>query len=604
MSISKRMDGFEKARLAVLRQLNLLDTPPSESYDRIVRMARQIYDLPIAAISLTDRDRQWFKSRVGIEHWEIPRYKACCAEVTMTSDVVVINDLLASDFYVDSALAKSGIRFYAGAPLITHDGFTLGSMCVLGHEPREASDNELAALQDCSRMVMSQVDLQHAVGRVDFSSGLPNYIQFIEDLDDLAKDHPGERYHAVSTDLVDLSHVGSLQRIMGPGYLSELVCTGRNRLQASPAWPADKKLYHVGPGQLAHLERGEELQVLQRAHGLREALVTALEDEAAPLALNPTFGIVPFRLGRVSPSTTLRRTHCAARDARDHDLVAGVYSAASDALHQRTFNLLADFRHAVDSSDQLHLVYQPRVMMASGECQSAEALLRWRHRTLGTIYPTEFIPLLEQSPMCRPLTDWVLRHALAQVAEWRRQGLNIRVAVNIAAANLLEDDFTDRLLGYLAAEKLPLDCIELELTESGLLSNGRAAREQLARLISLDIHVAIDDFGTGYSSLAYLQHVPAHVVKIDRSFITDLEQRKRSQTLVKSMINMAHDLGYRVVAEGVETSESYHHLNGLDCDEAQGNLIAKPLATEHFSRWFRNCQQTGLHSAKGGILLN
>ncbi|GAA3964914.1 sensor domain-containing phosphodiesterase [Allohahella marinimesophila] len=598
------MDGYEKARLAALRQLNLLNTPPSENFDRIVRMARQIYDLPIAAVSLTDKDRQWFKSRVGVEHWEIPRYKACCNEVTMTSDLVVINDLLASDFYVDSVLARSGIRFYAGAPLVTHDGFTLGSMCVLGLQPREASDDELTALQDCSRLVMNQIDLQHAVGRIDFSSGLPNYVQFIEDLDDLARDHPGQPYFAVGTELVDLSQLGSLQRVMGPTYLSELLCVARKRLESHSTWPAARKLYHIGPCQLVHLDTGTTNGVIKRAHQWHEALMTAHIEETTSFTMSPAFGIVPFRLGKGSPSATLRRAHCAARDARDHDLVAGIYSATSDALHRRSFNLLSDFGHAVQSTDQLHLVYQPRVTMATGACKSAEALLRWQHRSLGIIYPIEFVPLLEQTPMCRQLTDWVLRHALAQVGVWRRQGLDLKIAINVAAANLIETDFTDRVLAYMAAENLPLDCIELELTESGLLSNGRAAREQLSRLVDAGIHVAIDDFGTGYSSLAYLQDIPAHVVKIDRSFITNLEQHTRGQTLVKSMINMAHDLGYSVVAEGVETCESYQRLNLLDCDEAQGYLIAKPLSEVQFSRWFRACRKKGLFSAQSGTLLN
>src|SRR5690606_30829537 len=216
------MTDYETARLAVLRQLNLLDTPPSENFDRITRMASQLFNLPIAAVSLTDEDRQWFKSRVGVEHWEIPRFKACCGEVADSSGVLVVNDLLQSETYRDSLLAQSGIRFYAGAPLLTKDGYSLGAMCVLGTEPRQVTAEEIAALKDLSAMVMAQIDLQHAVGRVDSSTGLPNYNQFIEDLDDLSRDAPGAVYYALSTELVDLSQASSLQRVMGPSYLEGL----------------------------------------------------------------------------------------------------------------------------------------------------------------------------------------------------------------------------------------------------------------------------------------------------------------------------------------------------------------------------------------------
>lgn len=175
-------DRDEDARLGALRQLNLLDTGPSESFDRITRMASQIFGLPISAVSLTDRDRQWFKSRVGVEHRSIPRDKAPCAQVAESARPVLIPDLLADEVYANSVLADQGVRFYAGAPLVTREGFGLGALCVLGTEPRTASDAEMAALGDLAEMVMSQIELQHAFGRIDPLSGLPNRTQFLDDL--------------------------------------------------------------------------------------------------------------------------------------------------------------------------------------------------------------------------------------------------------------------------------------------------------------------------------------------------------------------------------------------------------------------------------------
>lgn len=157
---------YEEKRLHALTSLNLLDTPPSESFDRITRMAAQIFQLPIAAVSLTDIDRQWFKSKVGVDHGAIPRTKAPCAQVADNCKLVVIEDFERDERYCDSLLGISGIRFYAGAPLTTRDGYTLGALCVLGTEPRKITEAESSALQDLASMVMSQIELQHPPARL------------------------------------------------------------------------------------------------------------------------------------------------------------------------------------------------------------------------------------------------------------------------------------------------------------------------------------------------------------------------------------------------------------------------------------------------------
>ncbi|MHB0774896.1 sensor domain-containing phosphodiesterase [Halomonas sp. WWR20] len=575
------MHDHEQARLYALRQLNLLDTPPSESFDRITRMASQLFNLPIAAVSLTDKDRQWFKSRVGVEHHEIPRFKACCATVSDSSQVLVVQDLLESSSFSDSYLAESGIRFYAGAPLLTREGYTLGAMCVLGTEPREITEQETAVLKDLAAMVMAQIEMQHAFGRVDSLTGLPNRSQFAEDVEDMARDAPDAQRFALFTDLVDATQSGIVHRVMGPAHLDDLARTAARQLQQ--ALPAGTTLYHIGPCQYIHLwQAGDDTGLLDEALRLRQAL---MELNPGAVLVRPVVGIAPFRLGDATPEDILRTAHSACLDARQAETGAGIYSTTLDARYHRRFTLLSDFPSALEADDQLRLVYQPRVALSSGTCLGAEALLRWRHPTLGEISPAEFIPLIEHTPQARPLTAWVVRQAIAQAVTWQRQGLALRISINISAVNLEEEDFAIRLLALMERSALPLTAIELELTEGALLGNRRAARQQLDALVAAGIEVAIDDFGTGYSSLAYLQDIPAQVVKIDRSFIHGLEHQPRSQTLVKAMVTLAHDLGYRVVAEGVETQQAYHYLKQLRCDEGQGYLIAKPLSPEGFEAW-------------------
>lgn len=578
------MTSYEQERLFALRQQNLLDTPPSESFDRITRMASRLFNLPMAAVSLTDSDRQWFKSRVGVTHTEIPRFKACCGEVADTSAMLVINDLLASPLYSDSTLAHSGIRFYAGAPLVTRDGYTLGAMCVLGTEPRSITEQEQAVLRDLASMVMGQIEMQHAYGRVDPLTGLANRSQFLEDLDDLGRDKPGKALFAFFTDLVDMAQMISIQRVMGPAFLDKLVRSAASHLQRS--LPEGVRLYSVSPCQFVHVMKvSDENEAVRLAAALRAELAALAPDDSASMMMRPAIGVAPFRLGERIAEDALRIAHCACQDARQDETGVGLYSSEIDARHQRRFLLLADFRTALTRAGELRLDYQPRVDMKSGTCVGAEALIRWEHPLLGNISPVEFIPLVEQTRLARPLTAWVVATAVYQAAQWQRMGLKLCISINVTALNLEEVDFADTLIAALAEHGLPSSAIELELTESALISNSPAASSQLAALQSAGISIAIDDFGTGYSSLSYLQKISAQVVKIDRSFITALDHRTRSQTLVKSMVSMAHDLGYSVVAEGIEEPEVYDLLKTIGCDEAQGYWLSKPLRVGAFEHW-------------------
>ncbi len=232
-------------------------------------------------------------------------------------------------------------------------------------------------------------------------------------------------------------------------------------------------------------------------------------------------------------------------------------------------------------------MYQPRVHVRTGVCVSAEALLRWQHPTLGNISPGEFIPLVEQTALAQPVTRWVLNNALRQVSRWRRSGTDIRVSINISARNLEEPNFASDLSTMLREHGVSTNEIELEFTESALIRNRSRVIAQLEVIRATGIELAIDDFGTGYSSFSYLNKLPATTMKIDQSFIRTLEQSSVEEKLVRSMITMAHDIGYRAVAEGVETAEVYRMLAEAGCDEVQSYFISRPLAPGLFESWLK-----------------
>ncbi len=572
----------EDSRLDALRQLNLLDTPPSESFDRITRMASQIFDLPIAAISLTDSDRQWFKSRVGIDHWSIPRDGAPCARVAERAETVLIPDILADHDFADSILAQQGVRFYAGAPLTTRDGFSLGALCVLGTEPRTATAAEMAGLNDLAQIVMAQIELQHAFGRIDPLSGLPNRTQFLDDLDDLGRDDPGRRRTAVLVELGCAEQLDTGVRVMGTGYVDDMVREAARRLRQELG--PDRTGYHVAATQFAFLAPPD---IDEDAYPTRLAstLKTCCAQSPVRFVMTTTIGITHFVTGVTSARDVLRTVHSAVLDARASETSVSVYSPAKDDAHQRQFELLNAFGAALETADQLRLVFQPRIDLATRHCVGTEALLRWSHPTLGDVSPAEFIPIIERTSLARSTTALVLNTGLKQLAAWRARGVDITLSLNVSATNLEETDFVERVQLYLLKHRVPPAMLELEITESAVMEKSGLALSQLAALDAAGIRIAIDDFGTGYSSLAYLQRLPAKVVKIDRSFVLDLETGERERALVRSMISLSHDLGYQVVAEGVETAAAAQILADMGCDEAQGYYFAYPMEANDFVAW-------------------
>jgi EAL domain-containing protein (putative c-di-GMP-specific phosphodiesterase class I)/GAF domain-containing protein len=573
----------ETSRLDALHQLRLLDTPASESFDRITRMASQIFGLPVAAVSLTDHDRQWFKSRVGIDHFAIPRDKAPCAEVAESTQPLIIEDFLKDPHYANSPLGRAGTRFYAGAPLVTNDGYGLGALCVLGTEPREVSSAELSALTDLAAMVMAQIELQHAFGRIDPVSGMPTRNQLREDLMDLARDHAGKQYFAIVVDLAGEDQISRITRAMGAGRVDQLVHEAAQSLRA--ALGAERSAYQVGIAQFAFISPSG-VEQSGYVELLRSGFETMRASSSVRFVTNVTIGVRSFVAGEVSVDDIIRGATSAAQDARSTEGSIALYSPARDTAHRRQYGLLQDFGAALEAGDQLRLVYHPRIELATGDCIGAEALLRWRHPRLGDISPAEFIPIIEQTSLARPTTQWVLGAAMDQLATWHNAGLAITLSANISAANLGEADLIERIEAGLTQRKLPFACLEIELTESAIMDQPDQALGMLRKFEAAGVCLAIDDFGTGHSSLAYLQRLPAQVVKIDQTFMRNLTEATGADfVLVETMIGLAHKLGYRVVAEGIETGEAAAILKELGCEEAQGFWFARPMEADQFVMW-------------------
>jgi diguanylate cyclase (GGDEF)-like protein len=246
--------------------------------------------------------------------------------------------------------------------------------------------------------------------------------------------------------------------------------------------------------------------------------------------------------------------------------------------------LIGELRRAMDETE-LVLFYQPKVDLATGRVKGVEALARWHHPERGLLSPDEFIPLAERSNLLRPMTLYLIDTALRQANAWRSKGLEITVAVNLSMQNMLDLRLPNDLARLLTSWRLPAGSLELEITESTIMADHRRATAILTRLSKMGVRLSIDDFGTGYSSLAYLQELPVDAIKIDKSFVMEMHTDAGNATIVQSTVDLGHNLGLEVVAEGVETLESYNELAKLGCDYAQGYFLSKPLSPEKMSIW-------------------
>jgi diguanylate cyclase (GGDEF)-like protein len=260
-----------------------------------------------------------------------------------------------------------------------------------------------------------------------------------------------------------------------------------------------------------------------------------------------------------------------------------------DEIDRRTparLSMLGDLRTAIQS-DQLDVVYQPKLSMATGQVIGLEALVRWTHPTRGVVPPSEFVRVAEDTGLIKELTDLVLSRGIAQLAELRAAGLATGIAVNVSTHDLFDSRLPERVRGYLDAHRLPADTLTLEITESSLFVDAPRTRATIDGLHAVGLRMAIDDFGTGYSSLAYLRQLPVHELKIDGSFVTGMLADAQDEVIVRSTIDLGHNLGLQVVAEGVESFAVLRRLSEIGCDIAQGFCISEPIPAGQVAAWLR-----------------
>jgi len=317
---------------------------------------------------------------------------------------------------------------------------------------------------------------------------------------------------------------------------------------------------------------------------LQKALEEPFVVEGQTLNVSGSIGIVAYPDHGNDVDTLMRRADVAMYTAKREGEGYSLYAAEQDQHSATRLTLTSQLRNSIETGELL-MYYQPKISLSSCQLVDVEALVRWQHRERGIIAPDHFIPLAEQSGLIKPLTRWVLGAVLSQAGVWRAGGLEFGVAVNLSMRNLHDPQLPDLLAELLENANVPASALRAEITETVLMTNAGRTMDVITRLSAMGIHLSIDDFGTGYSSLAYLKRLPVQEIKIDKSFVSDMATNENDAVIVRSTIDLGHNLGLKVVAEGVETQEAWDRLVDLGCDMAQGYFMALPMPASKLESW-------------------
>jgi diguanylate cyclase (GGDEF)-like protein len=383
--------------------------------------------------------------------------------------------------------------------------------------------------------------------------------------------------------LIDLDRFKEVNDTMGHEQGDRLLVDVAERLRQ--LLRGDDILARLGGDEFAVLavlpHRGAVGEVATRLH---RALALPFDVGGVAIELGASIGIALQPDHGEDVSTLLRHADVAMYEAKRAGSHIETYSTERDPYSAERLKLLGQLRHALDH-DELVLHFQPKVALSSGSVIGVEALVRWEHPERGLLGPHEFLGLAERTGLIGDITRWVLDAAMRQCAAWRHSGVELPVAVNLAAANIVDTTLPESVAHILQRWEVPGRLLECEISEDTVMGDPRRAGDVLERLRALGVRLSLDDFGTGHSSLSYLKRLPLDEVKIDRSFVIGMADDPSDAAIVRSTIDLARHLGLEVVAEGVETTEVLDVLAALQCDVAQGFLLSRPLPAAEFDGW-------------------
>ena len=432
----------------------------------------------------------------------------------------------------------------------------------------------------------------------DRLTGLPNRERFRQQLALAIAESRGtaKPLAVISLNVDRFKHVND---VLGYAFGDELLKAVAERLKQQVNREGDLVARLGGDEFAILLSRTDAQGAVLLTERITQAFEVPLAFDEQTVDLSASMGVACWPADADDPDVLMSRSEIAMHAAKSKTAGVLLYAPSLDSSSSQTLSLLTDLRHALQHNE-LRLFLQPKLDAATERVVAAEALVRWQHPVRGLVPPLQFIPFAEQTGFVRQLTLWMFEEAARQWAGLQQPGQSVRVAINLSTRDLLDQDFPQRLGGLLKQYGLSSSGFCLEITESAIMDDPQRAEATLNKLAAQGFKLSIDDFGTGYSSLAYLKRLPVSELKIDKSFVMGMESDASDAKIVRSTIDLAHNLGLSVVAEGVESAAILAQLRALGCDEAQGYFISRPLPAHEFNAWRVRWEARAAHDIAAG----
>ena len=584
----------ERERLEALLDLQVLDTAPDERLDEIVGLAADLCGAPMAAISLVDSDRQWFKSHRNMPAEQTHRDEAFCAHAILSDQVMVVDDASVDPRFFDNRLVVDhGFRFYAGAPLISADGHAVGTICVIDTVARSIEPWQQKMLQILARQAMAQIRLERLVDRhadvLDDLDMANRNLHFLATHDPLT----GVLNRRAVTDLieglatanasgsvssallfVDLDHFKDVNDAYGHEAGDRVLVTIADRIHLGAR----------GDDAVARLASDEFVVVIPNAapfapealaRRILQAISVPVEHRGLAINVSASIGIARWGDEVLSAGDLLRDASAAMNYAKleGRNRTVTFEDRVANELTRR-LDAHSFVRHVVREG-AMRLEFQPLWSLSTGSVIAHEALLRWDSPGAPMIGPGEFVATAEEIGLVGEITRFTIREACRLSARRRAAGEPAAtVTVNLSSVQLERDEVILEVASALNDNGLDPSGLILELTESAKLAESGPGQATLRELQHMGVRIALDDFGTGFASLALLRSFPFDYMKIDRSFVTVQSQADRD--ILRSLVQLGHSLGMVVIAEGIEEPAVLAQLREVGCDVAQGYLLGRP----------------------------
>ena len=598
----RRDSDASAARMRTLKAYRILDTEAELGFDELAALAAQICSTPMAAISFVCDIRQWFKAEIGIGRRETPLTHSFCARAIVQNDLFVIEDASAHPIFCDNPLVTGAmhVRFYAGMPIRSYNGIAIGTLCVVGQEARPdgLSPDQRRAMSILARQVESQLELRRSINERDRHSDeqqaltqrlnwvanhdqltrLPNRALFRDRLTE-AISHSRTTGKASVVMLVDIDHFKQVNDAQGHDAGDALLCAFAERLHC--VIKGNGTVARIGGDEFAVIvpSIADERQIATVTNAILHKLREPFKHNGRSVECRASIGCATFPDHAQTAEELVKNADLALADAKAAGRnIARVFRNELALAFQHETEMLDRARTAL-AQEQIYPYYQPKLAFETGQIKGFEALLRWQTDDGDIALPAGIASAFDDRELSAAISDRIINQVLRDMHLWAIAGVPFdHVAINTSAADFASNDFAERLLSKLVTFGVSPTQIEIEVTESVVLSpNSQHVHRALAALSEAGMRIALDDFGTGFASLTSLKQLPITALKIDKSFVDGVGTDNEDEAIIGAITALGKKLGIDTIAEGVERWEQASRLAELGATLGQGYLFSRAV---------------------------